>query len=262
MKTVKLSEWCANTGVSYLTAWRWFKNEKMPVHAYQTKSGTILVDVDDESYISEDTMVNVSRQSNDALSLILKKTIELSKNNSPVEDLTTYILENFTFKLASDIESTKKSKKEVAEGVKAYYKNLIKPKGEKPKVNGFFEKVDDESCWDGLTMAFSDNTEDSTNTVGSFDTKPTKEAAEILKNLALKLEVKEDPIIVAEKLLSLSKNLIVKDTLESSSSASESFKPGEKEISSFAEGIDQVAKGLRSEAAKMRKVQIKTSRKK
>jgi len=41
---VKLSDWACRQGVSYLTAWRWFKSGKHPVPARQLPSGTILVE--------------------------------------------------------------------------------------------------------------------------------------------------------------------------------------------------------------------------
>lgn len=41
---MKLSEWARKQGVSYLTAWRWFKAGKLPVPARQLPSGTILVE--------------------------------------------------------------------------------------------------------------------------------------------------------------------------------------------------------------------------
>jgi putative resolvase len=42
---VKLSEWAAQQGVHYQTAWRWWKTGTLPVPARQLASGTILVDV-------------------------------------------------------------------------------------------------------------------------------------------------------------------------------------------------------------------------
>lgn len=42
--SVKLSEWARRQGVSYLTAWRWFKAGQLPVPARQLPSGTILVE--------------------------------------------------------------------------------------------------------------------------------------------------------------------------------------------------------------------------
>ena len=40
---MKLSTWAKKQGISYRTAWRWFKNGKLPVLAEQTKTGTILI---------------------------------------------------------------------------------------------------------------------------------------------------------------------------------------------------------------------------
>lgn len=40
---MKLSQWARKTGISYWTAFRWFKAGNMPVPTIQTKTGTILV---------------------------------------------------------------------------------------------------------------------------------------------------------------------------------------------------------------------------
>jgi putative resolvase len=40
---MKLSTWAKKQGVSYRTAWRWFKEGKLPVVAEQMKTGTILI---------------------------------------------------------------------------------------------------------------------------------------------------------------------------------------------------------------------------
>lgn len=40
---MKLSIWARKQGISYRTAWRWFKEGKLPVVAEQTKTGTILI---------------------------------------------------------------------------------------------------------------------------------------------------------------------------------------------------------------------------
>src|ERR687887_1207641 len=42
---MKLSEWAAQQGVHYQTAWRWWKHGTLPVPARQLASGTILVEV-------------------------------------------------------------------------------------------------------------------------------------------------------------------------------------------------------------------------
>lgn len=41
---MKLSEWARRNGVSYITAWRWFKTGILPVPARQLSTGTILVE--------------------------------------------------------------------------------------------------------------------------------------------------------------------------------------------------------------------------
>ena len=43
---MKLSQWAKQQGISYTTAWRWWKQGKLPVQAEQTPSGTILVTPD------------------------------------------------------------------------------------------------------------------------------------------------------------------------------------------------------------------------
>jgi len=40
---MKLSDWAKKNGISYKTAWRWFKDGKLPVEAEQMPSGTIIV---------------------------------------------------------------------------------------------------------------------------------------------------------------------------------------------------------------------------
>lgn len=40
---MKLSVWAKKQGISYRTAWRWFKEDKLPVEVEQTATGTILI---------------------------------------------------------------------------------------------------------------------------------------------------------------------------------------------------------------------------
>jgi putative resolvase len=44
---MKLSEWAERQGIHYMTAWRWWKAGKLPVPAYQTPSGSIIVELPD-----------------------------------------------------------------------------------------------------------------------------------------------------------------------------------------------------------------------
>jgi len=41
---MKLSDWARKQGISYITAWRWFKAGMLPVPARQLPTGTILVE--------------------------------------------------------------------------------------------------------------------------------------------------------------------------------------------------------------------------
>ena len=41
---MKLSHWAKQQGIAYITAWRWFKSGKLPVSAYRSPSGAILVE--------------------------------------------------------------------------------------------------------------------------------------------------------------------------------------------------------------------------
>jgi putative resolvase len=40
---MKLSQWAKQQGISYTTAWRWWKHGRLPVPAEQTASGTVIV---------------------------------------------------------------------------------------------------------------------------------------------------------------------------------------------------------------------------
>jgi putative resolvase len=44
---MRLTDWAEKQGIAYMTAWRWFKQGKMPVKTIQTPSGMILVEVED-----------------------------------------------------------------------------------------------------------------------------------------------------------------------------------------------------------------------
>jgi hypothetical protein len=93
MATIKLTAWCDKSGVSYITAYRWFKAGKFPVYAYQTETGTILV---------EDNATN-ERNNNQALVLFLKKAMEFSKANMSIEDFAAYIASNFNLEIKQTI---------------------------------------------------------------------------------------------------------------------------------------------------------------
>ena len=51
---MRLKEWAAQQGIHYQTAWKWFRDGKLPVPALQTPSGTILVQPAADTTPSED----------------------------------------------------------------------------------------------------------------------------------------------------------------------------------------------------------------
>lgn len=137
---MKLADWAAKQGISYLTAYRWFKRGTLPVEAYQSDSGTIIVK---DEFDTEITMAE--KQPNDALSLFFKKTIEFSKNQSTVEEFATYIFSTFSLRLLSQpSESSPKysRQKPKSEEVQKHFQKFI-PKGEKPKPNMFVAKPEE-----------------------------------------------------------------------------------------------------------------------
>lgn len=149
---MKLKDWADKQGISYLTAWRWFKaGDTRLTGAYQSDSGTIIVP--DESVSSESPMSNI--QDSDVMAVVLKKTVEFSKNEYAIEDFAAWILSNFTLKVKGSSESPRYSRvKPKPEDVQNHFKQFIKPKGEKPKPNMFV--TTDPKALDDL-MAKSDD---------------------------------------------------------------------------------------------------------
>ena len=141
---MKLADWAEKQGIAYLTAYRWFKANKLPVKAYQSESGTIIVQ-DDAEVLSE-PLVSENTMNNDAMSLFLKKTVEFSKNNAPIEDFAAYILSTFILQVNYGPQNPKYSKnKPKSEDIQNHFKKFIS-KVEKPKANIFVpnqESMDD-----------------------------------------------------------------------------------------------------------------------
>jgi len=163
---MKLADWAKKQGISYLTAYRWFRDGKLPVKAYQSDSGTIIVDDEDASAMELPMTSNVGMQNNDIFSIILRKVVEFSKNNATVEDFAAYILSNFSLKLNSIVESPRYSKnKPRSEDIQRHFQQFI-PKGEKPKPNIF---VTDPADFDGL--AAEDECQNALETISSNSTK-------------------------------------------------------------------------------------------
>jgi hypothetical protein len=128
---MKLNDWAKKAGVKYLTAYRWFKNGTLPVPAYQTDSGTIIVQDN-----SEATEQNMSGNSGDAMSVFLKKTVEFSKNNSSIEDFAAYVISNFQLKLNGAMpEGPRYSKnKPKSEDIQKHFQQFIPDKGKEEQL--------------------------------------------------------------------------------------------------------------------------------
>lgn len=129
---MKLSDWAKKQGISYLTAYRWFRDGKLPVEAYQSESGTIIIK--DVPEPLEQTMAS-NNQSNDIMSLFLKKTVEFSKNNASVEDFAAYVISNFSLKLSNTLDSSPRysKNKPKAEDIQKHFQQFLKPKNENLK---------------------------------------------------------------------------------------------------------------------------------
>lgn len=93
---MKLKTWADKTGVKYLTAYRWFKAGTLPVPAYQTSSGTIIVEDADETKekLTEE-------QVKETMASFLKSTVEFSKSKASVEDFAAYVISNYNLQLNS-----------------------------------------------------------------------------------------------------------------------------------------------------------------
>lgn len=130
---MKLKEWAEKQGIAYLTAWRWFKaGDPRLANAYQSDSGTIIVAEDSNPV--EPSMNNV--QDSDIMAVVLKKTVEFSKNDYAIEDFTAWLLSNFTLKIKGIADVPKYSKvKPKPEEIQKHFQQFFKPKGEKPKPN-------------------------------------------------------------------------------------------------------------------------------
>lgn len=147
---MKLSVWAKKQGISYITAWRWFNDGKLPVKAYRSGSGTIIVQ--DETETSEQAMGNP--QSNDIMSMVLKKTVEFSRTNGTVEDFAAWVLSTFSLKLSTGPDLPRYSRqKPKPEEVQKHFQQFLKPKGEKPKPNMFVapeETLEKIAATDGI----------------------------------------------------------------------------------------------------------------
>lgn len=134
---MKLKQWADKVGIKYLTAYRWFKDDKLPVKAYQTESGTIIVEDEEVSEMSTSVNSSSGGDSADVMSLFLRKTVEFSKNDASVEDFAAWVISTFSLNFISSETKPKYSrfKPSSSQVIKEYGKFINK--GEKPKAQMF-----------------------------------------------------------------------------------------------------------------------------
>ena len=93
---MKLSEWSNQEGIHYQTAWRWFKDGKLPVPARQTSTGTILVDVPRDENTYDNRVVLYARvssydQRGDLDRQVARLTEWVTKEGMAVNEVVTEI---------------------------------------------------------------------------------------------------------------------------------------------------------------------------
>lgn len=140
-KNMKLKQWADKQGIKYLTAYRWFRAGTLPVPAYQTESGTIIVE--DDANNAPETAMQDDKEKNTVVSQILKKTVEFSKSNASVEDFAAYMISNFKIEQHPQPEAPKpRGPKPTPEMAQNHFKQFIKAPLKKPEANMFLLEQD------------------------------------------------------------------------------------------------------------------------
>lgn len=158
---MKLKDWADKQGISYLTAWRWFKaGDPRLSKAYQSDSGTIIVPDENES--SEQAMAGNTQS--DAMSIFLKKTVEYSKNNSTVEDFAAYVISNFSLKLSPANEPAPKYSKQKpkAEEVQKHFKQFLPDKEKEEHLKAVKSLIKEQGVVDPTSFIKAFNEEQGT----------------------------------------------------------------------------------------------------
>lgn len=92
---MKLSEWARQQGVSYRTAWNWFRAGVLPVPARQLPTGTILVDVpglgEDEGTVAIYARVSSSDQQSDLDGQVARVARHLNERGMAVARTVTEV---------------------------------------------------------------------------------------------------------------------------------------------------------------------------
>jgi hypothetical protein len=272
---MKLSDWAKKQGISYLTAYRWFKDGKLPIKAYQSDSGTIIVQ-DEELESSEET---VASQNNDVMSLLLKKTVEFSKNNASIEDFAAYILSNFSLKLNSGSDHPKYSRnKPKPEDIQKHFQQFLKPQNQKPKPTMFvadpedFSELSDEDILKSsisgtkvselakefVTPQYENIAKDIFNAVVSKDYGSQSAGGVVNRTESTPQtdsihDAARELIVEDSKPSSLDSVFLAPNGLSPSGEATGGFKPTQKEIEQASKTMEKLAADLRQQVTKSRR---------
>lgn len=90
---MKLSTWAKKNGISYWTAWRWFRDGQLPVNATQVPTGTIIVHEPNEQHGKTVIYARVSSsgQKKDIERQVARIVLWLSKEKITVDETITEI---------------------------------------------------------------------------------------------------------------------------------------------------------------------------
>lgn len=113
---MKLSQWARENDITYVTAYNWFKNGNLPVKAYQTATGTILVE----------PSTNVNSKSN--------VVIYCRVSNRERKDEMEYQVKRCEDYCIAKGYSVSKVYKEIASGMNDSRKELIKMLNSNPTI--------------------------------------------------------------------------------------------------------------------------------
>jgi predicted site-specific integrase-resolvase len=102
---MKLSTWAKNNGITYKTAWIWFKDGKLPVESFQTTTGTILIKDDNKSSIPERNVI-YCRVSNHSRKEEMKFQVERCENFCSASGI---IVHNIYSEIASGLNDERRA---------------------------------------------------------------------------------------------------------------------------------------------------------
>ena len=109
---LKLSAWAKKNGMSYATAYRWFKSGKL--NAAQVSTGTILVNEE-----SDDNNVNKDVQYKLIVADILTQAADYTINNKSSIYFARWILDNYK------LEPINKVNKEKKKDISTHFNNIL-----------------------------------------------------------------------------------------------------------------------------------------